>query len=642
MNKSDLPHFFDHSDQPVFIIDVEGQILYHNESCFDLLPNGETGAEVHLFEGEIDFGLLINTIGVNEKEPLPIFIGKKQYEVKCNKVNIDDALCYIVYVSTHSASSKSANDLLNITSDGLFEYNSYNGDLKAPDNFFKVFGYQQDDFGLTYSRWITMIHPQDVPPYLEKFESLLCGEEKENSCEFRVLFKGGKYRWVESNLEAIEYKEGHMPDKIVGNVRDIHEQRQIFEATKVIFKDMAKIRGRVFFRSMAYNISKIIGVKYCVIAAPKDADFCDMKALAFWEDGDHLKDFEYPLAGTPCQHVIGEKNYKIYTNNVDELFPEDTYLSDNGIVSYWGVPFFDSHDEPMGHVFIMDDKPIVEENWIDSVLRLFAASIGTELERNNSRLALKEQKIKAEIQVRQRTRSLEKALVQLDTLFYRSSHDMRAPIATLEGLINILKLENPEINSSLLISMLDGNIMNMKKLNASIGQIGNIRNHQVEASHVHIGNVVNEVLASVKEDYYQKEPGVKIEIEDNLIFDTDEALLKIVLNNVLENAFKFSKGLQAEQPGQIHVSANVREEKLLIMVSDNGIGVSRDGKEQVYEMFFRGSENNDGFGLGLYKTEMALSKIKGVIEMDSTEGRGTEVNIAMSSLAIEKEVEKSF
>lgn len=651
MDRTELPHFFDYADQPIFVVDQAINLIYNNDSFVDFFNNYlakdlaklvNTNAGLREFISEIS----CTTKNSDEYKSRPIIFGQLPLNIRCRPIDLEQQPCFILYIvdysSKHFGGFSDVKGLLDMTSDGLFEYQIKSGELKVADNFYKVLGYNPGEFTFSYNRLIAMIHPHDVPDFLEKFESVMIGHERSVICEFRVLFKGGIYRWVKSNLVTRSCKKNLKPSHVMGNVIDIHEERQIFEATKIIFKDMAKIRGQAFFKSMAYNISQIIGVKYCVIAAPKSDDFCDMKALAFWENGQYLKDIEYPLAGTPCQHVINDKAYKLYSNKVDELFPEDAYLADNGIISYWGVPFFNSQDEPIGHVFIMDDKPIIEENWIDSVLRLFAASIGTELERNITRLALKEQKIKAQIQVRQRTRSLEKALVQLDTLFYRSSHDMRAPIASLEGLIHILKLEWPQINATSLITLLEGNIINMKKLNASIGQIGNIRNHEVEGQYINVYQIIVQTIDLVRQNQRRKDQVVLVDAHENLSFYTDETLFSEVMENVLENAFRFSKVLNTEQPEQIHVRASIRNNRLMVKVTDNGIGFSDDQRTRIFEMFFRGAENRDGFGLGLYKTEIALSKIKGTINMESNTGQGTEVSIQMLSLEIKKEVEQGF
>jgi PAS domain S-box-containing protein len=104
------------------------------------------------------------------------------------------------------------------------------------------------------------------------------------------------------------------------------------------------------------------------------------RSLAFWTDGKFGDNIEYDLPGTPCFGVTEGRTCH-YPDHISELFPKDKGLIDWGIVSYLGVPVRDSTRRVVGHLVIMDDKPMAKDPLVLSVMEVFAARAGVELER---------------------------------------------------------------------------------------------------------------------------------------------------------------------------------------------------------------------------------------------------------------------
>ena len=124
-----------------------------------------------------------------------------------------------------------------------------------------------------------------------------------------------------------------------------------------------------------------MGVRYSFLAeCLPDAR---ARALAFWAGDDFGKDFSYDLTGTPCANVVrGQACH--YGECLQQLFPTDQDLVTLGAQSYRGVPLFDAQRRCIGHLVIMDDKPMVRDPLAQSVLEIFASRAGAELERQQA------------------------------------------------------------------------------------------------------------------------------------------------------------------------------------------------------------------------------------------------------------------
>ena len=147
-----------------------------------------------------------------------------------------------------------------------------------------------------------------------------------------------------------------------------------------ITEGVAGATGQEFFRSLVKHLAQALAVHYAFITECIDPPQSSVRALAFWDGAGFAHDFEYPLRGTPCEKVI-EGHICLHPERLQQLFPEDTDLARLGAESYAGVPLPDSHGKVLGHLVVMDDKPMDDPPPGLSVLKVFAARAGAELER---------------------------------------------------------------------------------------------------------------------------------------------------------------------------------------------------------------------------------------------------------------------
>jgi PAS domain S-box-containing protein len=148
--------------------------------------------------------------------------------------------------------------------------------------------------------------------------------------------------------------------------------RQILEGT-------AQETGERFFAALVENLAKALGTYGAWITIWRGER--RLRAVAFWLGDRLVPDYEYDLAGTPCEPVFKDCRLVHVTDRVVELYPNDPDLGPLGAVSYLGVPLLDLDGRILGHVAVLDTRPMPQQPRLLALFRIFAARAAAELQR---------------------------------------------------------------------------------------------------------------------------------------------------------------------------------------------------------------------------------------------------------------------
>src|SRR5918992_1083601 len=160
------------------------------------------------------------------------------------------------------------------------------------------------------------------------------------------------------------------------------------DTLRAVMEGTAAVTGQNFFRSLVRHLAQALQVRHTFIAECTDHNNDQVRTLAFWTDDRFADDIVFPLQGTPCDRVIAGE-ICCYPKGLQSLFPEDKALRDLRAESYLGVPLQSSAGNVLGHLVVMDDKPVDDMHRHVSILKIFAARAGAELERKHAEDALK-------------------------------------------------------------------------------------------------------------------------------------------------------------------------------------------------------------------------------------------------------------
>ncbi|RAW01190.1 two-component regulator propeller domain-containing protein [Pseudochryseolinea flava] len=229
--------------------------------------------------------------------------------------------------------------------------------------------------------------------------------------------------------------------------------------------------------------------------------------------------------------------------------------------------------------------------------------------------------------VRDRTKKLNDTVMELETFLYRASHDIRGPISSMLGLIEVSRIE-PDHQKfyQLYNEFLHKTVIQLDRTLQKL-----LDKHIIEKNPVTIESLDKKTLLKILDDLLRIVPHYRPEyfsfsIPESVSIKTDRMLLSIILGNLLENAFYFST---ASDNKQVILQVQQVPGQTIIIVKDYGPGINATIQEKVFEMFYRGNTISHGNGLGLYLVKCALAKIDGRITLDSTEGQHTTFTVIL-------------
>mgnify|MGYP000600365123 CR=1 FL=1 len=186
---------------------------------------------------------------------------------------------------------------------------------------------------------------------------------------------------------------------------------------------------------------------------------------------------------------------------------------------------------------------------------------------------------------------------ELDKFVYSASHDLRAPISSLQGLIEVMKIEEDINEFKTYLDLMSESLNRQDKYIRDIIDYSRNTRKQTTISEVNLKSIIDEAIIQQK---FTKDSH-KIKITTDLAFDkihSDELKLKIIINNFLSNAIKYADPEKDKQFFSIKTYRNKNSHK--IEFTDNGIGIATKYQDKIFDMFFVTNNNNNGSGLGLY------------------------------------------
>ncbi|MFZ6050805.1 tetratricopeptide repeat-containing sensor histidine kinase [Halocola ammonii] len=232
-----------------------------------------------------------------------------------------------------------------------------------------------------------------------------------------------------------------------------------------------------------------------------------------------------------------------------------------------------------------------------------------------------------EWKVYKRTRELRKANKELNTYIYKSSHDLRTPLTSIKSLLRLLKTEEHNATTAKYLGLIDACSEQMDDILVNLSRAVDYKNIDVKVEKVD--------FKKLQYDLESKEitelDGVKLiwNIRENTPFFSDPKLLKVILRKTITNAIDYRNGTENDF---CKVTITTDQNGAVLAIEDNGVGISEKVKENVFDMFVKGTHKSKGAGLGLYLVKIATDKIRGSITLESNEKKGSKLIFQLPNL----------
>jgi signal transduction histidine kinase len=225
---------------------------------------------------------------------------------------------------------------------------------------------------------------------------------------------------------------------------------------------------------------------------------------------------------------------------------------------------------------------------------------------------------------------LSKRNAELDNFVYSVSHDLRAPIASVLGLINVAKKDHDLSMKDSYLEMIQNSALQQDHFIKDI--LDQSRNSRLEVRREEIlfDSMIDETFTQLKFSTANGQAVSKvINVKQNKPFYSDRWRLKVILNNIISNSIRYRNG----RDPHIEVNIEIHDDFAFVEIQDNGKGIAKEHLANVCHMFYRATDDGAGSGLGLYIVKEAIEKLNGTMDIHSEEGNGTVVRLQIPEIS---------
>jgi signal transduction histidine kinase len=242
---------------------------------------------------------------------------------------------------------------------------------------------------------------------------------------------------------------------------------------------------------------------------------------------------------------------------------------------------------------------------------------------------LQEQRKNAEAELRIQNEELVKINQEMDSFIYSVSHNLRAPLMSVLGLVDLASREDIDRGSYFqdYFSMMNNSIAKLDDTLKEILDYARNSRQQIVHQKIDFRKTIEESLERLKylEGFDAMQSNITIKADG--AFYSDEYRITVIMNNLISNAINYRD--HAKDVCILNIGVLITKEKALVSVEDNGIGIPEEYRPKIFNMFFRGTVKSKGAGLGLYIVRETISKLNGRIAIHSDYGKGTTVELEL-------------
>jgi PAS domain S-box-containing protein len=560
--------------------------------------------------------------------------------------------------------------------DGLWDWDLLKNRSFVSKPWKTMLGFEPGEELELHGLWESLLHPEDKQQAVETLDKFVASKKTKYNSVFRLRHKDGTYKWIRSKALAKIDDQG-VVYRISGAHIDITEHRKMLnelttsrEKYKALFQNSlvaifrSKIEtGEVYecnneflkllgighvkeFSTMDYYYNpedreeivaelksegKIQSRELKIRKANGEPIWVSFSSSIFPEEGVIecvLIDITESVRSKGKIKSREEKYQMLFENSVIGIIREDMttgqiidanrkmweLLGETGPVDKKTLGYYvdpqdrarlikSSEDNRIENFELQVNKATGEKIWLLINTRLFP----------NENIS---ESIAVDItQSKLDTIELQKVNFELDSFVYHSSHDLRSPLRSILGLINIYRHEDDQYLRDEYIDRIERSINKLDHLVKELLSIS--RNDRVDDPHVEVQFMV-EIDHSV-DGYYNAldtdNLSLETKVKQPFPFVTDLTRVKVILNNIISNAIKYRD--TEKELSKVIVDIETNKKEAIIKVIDNGEGIPKDQIPHIFDMFHRASDHSEGSGLGLYIVKNVANKLNAKVSVVS-------------------------
>jgi PAS domain S-box-containing protein len=262
-----------------------------------------------------------------------------------------------------------------------------------------------------------------------------------------------------------------------------------------------------------------------------------------------------------------------------------------------------------------------EYQWFSDAGQALWNEEGVPIRMVGSIIKINERKV-AEERIKKQNRMLEKTNLELDNFVYSASHDIRSPLTSILGLINIASRTDSREEIEECHRLMKSRIDRLDEFLEDILDFSRNLRMDKKLREINLYYFIDEIISNSDFGDNFKNIDIRLMVPQDFEVISDPTRMKIIVKNMMSNAVKFSTPIKPEQ--WIRISVLRVDGNFQLIIEDNGEGIRKDLANKIFDMFYRASEKSKGSGLGLYIVKEMVDKLEGTIKVNSTYGEGSQ------------------
>lgn len=453
-----------------------------------------------------------------------------------------------------------------------------------------VFGYKKEEVGKTSKWWFERIHPEDSLKMSVKLYSFLEQKTEKWQDEYRFQCADGSYKYVFDRGFLVKDKDGK-PIRMIGAIQDVTKQKEEEQRLRLLETVITQTKDAVMITDIDTSQNVIPNIIFV------NSAFTDMTG---YKAEEVIGKSPIMFIG-PKSDILEFDKLKTAIQDYKECFVETINYKKNG-EEFWNnfsmIPVTDKDGE--------------HSHWI-SIQRDVTEEKNKEKERE------------------QLIRELTQNNKDLKQFSYITSHNLRAPLSNLTGLLNLVEdmdIEDPELKE-----IISGFTKSTHLLNETINDLVKVviikDNPSIHKEKVLIKEIFENVFNQLSFLIGLHKPILKIDLEEVSILNINKSYLESIFLNLLTNAIKYrSENRQLK----VNISSKVEDDNLVLTFKDNGVGIDLvRNRDKIFGLYQRFHNHPDSKGLGLYLVKSQVEAMGGTINVESTVGKGTTFTIVFKN-----------
>ncbi len=321
----------------------------------------------------------------------------------------------------------------------------------------------------------------------------------------------------------------------------------------------------------------------------------------------------------PASNIMsGLDTFKLIGKSIEEAFPNSIphiAVQQFILAAKNGTPWY-------------KENIIYKDNMIAAAFQIYAFQAG------HNRVAIMANNVterrQSEEAIAQKNDELTKVNTELDRFVYSASHDLRAPIASLLGLVEVARLEKDLSGIGRLLDMQKRSLLKLDYFISDIVNYSRNNRQEIQAEDIDFKTLIDGIFEQLQ--FIDQLQLIKriVTVSPDLNFRSDAKRISVILNNLISNAIKYSDVYKTNP--FIEIKVDETAEGVTLCVADNGEGINDDQLPKIFEMFYRATQRSTGSGIGLYIVNEITQKLKGKIEVESKFGEGSKFYVRLPNI----------